>query len=362
MKTTVLSRISGIAAVVLSAAFLVACSTVSPLGNIPAVPTSVDTEVFGDGALVLGVVSFSEPVNRSGGVADASHKAAKLAVESLELSRVKLVSFPETGGAGASLGKRFVEAGARLVVGGTDPSVMAGLARAMPSGAISTITLAPIADMQVHLYSAALAPRDEARALVNEAKRLDYHRIVLVTGAEPDSTTLAAVIAASAAEQGIAVQQIHATDSAGFADNLASLRTSSKVDAFVFLIDPQRTFNLVRDVELVGTRIVGNAGWALAEPLPGILRNSWYPSLPREAISKFVSRFRNAYGETPTLAAAVIYDLVVLAAALDQIKGADAFSSVTLKSDFGFSGFTGPFTFGAVGLIEARQYEIVTGR
>jgi len=350
--------------VILASLVLAGCSTVGPLQpasqNAETVPASAET--IGAGKLVIGVVSFSEPGNRSGGVHDASQKAARLAAESVPAGTLTLLVQPETGNNSAALARHFTQAGSRVVLGGADARNIGALSRALAPQKIATITLAPATDTSMQLYSAALSPRAEARTLVEEAKRLGYGRIALVSGTEAESVGLAAVIAELALEQNIAVQQIDGRDAASFATALAASANAGAVDAIIFTTDPQRAEMLLQHGNGTGARIVGNAGWALAEPLPPALRTSWYPSLPREGLNKFLTRFRAAYGETPTLSAAILYDLVVLTAVLEQTMDAEAFSATSLQSDPGFFGFTGPFAFGAAGLVDGRRYEIVSGR
>jgi hypothetical protein len=350
--------------IILATLVLAGCSTVGPLQpasqNAAAAPARAET--IGTGNLVIGVVSFSEPGNRSGGVHDASQKAVRLAADSMSPGTLTVLVQPETGNNSAALASQFGRAGSRIVVGGSDARNIGALSRALTSRQIPTITLAPATDTSVQLYSAALSPRAEARALVDEARRLGYRRIALVSGTEAESVGLAAAVAELALEQNISVQQIDGRDATSFATGLAASANAGAIDAIVFTADPQRADMLLQNGDGAGAQIVGNAGWALAEPLPPALRTSWYPSLPREGLNKFLARFRAAYGETPTLSAAILYDLVVLTAVLEQAVGAEAFSAASLQSDPGFFGFTGPFAFGAAGLVEGRRYEIVAGR
>jgi len=349
---------------ILAILVLAGCSTVGPLQpasqNAATVPAGAET--IGTGKLVIGVVSFSEPGNRSGGVHDASQEAARLAAESVPPGALTVLVQPETGNNAAALARQFGQAGSRIVLGGADARNIGALSKALSPQKIATITLAPATDTSMQLYSAALSPRAEARALVDEAKRLGYRRIALVSGTQAESVGLAGVIAELALEQNIAVQQVDGRDAASFAAGFAASANAGAVDAIVFTTDPQSADMLLQHGNGTGTRIVGNAGWALAEPLPPALRTSWYPSLPREGLAKFLARFRAAYGETPTLSSAILYDLVVLTAALEQAVGTEAFSAMSLQSDTGFFGFTGPFAFGAAGLVEGRRYEIVSGR
>ncbi len=341
---------------------LAACSSMGPVGTAPLVAQpEADVGAVAEGALSIGVVTFEEPGNRSGGVADATQKAAMLAAQALASSNVSLTILPEKGGRTTSLAGQFAQARVKAVLGGSDARGMTDLTRAMQTSEAPTLSMAPVTDTKLRLYSAALAPRDEARTLIAEAKRLGMTRLGLATTAATDSTSLAQVIAAIAAEEGVATHLIDGGDAAAFAKSLAAARASGAIDGVVFVMDAQRAAALVTSGDLGGASIIGNAGWAMAEPLPQALKGGWYPSLPRAALGKFIERFRAAHGgETPTLASAVIYDLVVMAAALDKLAGENAFSASSLQNDLGFTGFTGPFGFGAAGLIHSRQYEIVS--
>ena len=345
------------------AALLSACSTMQQAGITPGLapqPPMV-AETVGTGQLVIGVVSFAEPLNRSGGVADATALAAKLAAQSITKHPVSVVIRPQSE-AIARDAAAFQAANVRVIIGGSDGRTIAGLARAMAPGKVPTIALASLSDTGSLLYGAGLATREEAVALIGEAKRLGYARIGIVSGREPESAGFAMALADVATANDIATVRLDAGKPAAFQPDLAAVLADGKLDALVFAIDPQRASGLVQSVDATGIAIVGNAGWTLAEPLPAPVSTSWYPSLPRASITAFVQRFRAAYNATPTLASAVVYDLVVMSAVLDQVAGAEAFSSGTLQSDLGFTGFSGPFTFGSLGLVQSRSYEIVAGR
>lgn len=344
---------------------MAACSTTDSVG-ITAAPApqaaaapAVSAQPADPEALVIGVVSIEEPGNRSGGAADATQKAAMLAAQSFSKGSVVVQTLPERGAQGKALASQFAQAGARIVVGGSDAKVADGLARELAARTVPTISLAPVTDTRLALYSAALSARDEAVALIGEAKRRGYARVALVNGAGADSAGLGNVIAVVASEQGVELHQIDGKDASKFASGIGSIIAGGKLDAVIFAGDPRSAEMLIGGTELGGAAIVGNAGWALAEPLPRALKGAWYPSLPYASLKRFAERYRAAYGETPTLASAVVHDLVIMAAALDQMAGQEAFSASTLQNDLGFTGFTGPFAFGAAGLIRARTYEIV---
>ncbi|MET3898967.1 hypothetical protein ABIB57_002919 [Devosia sp. UYZn731] len=367
MKSASLLRPLAILVQIVSvAALLTACSTMQQVGLAPAptVQPPMVAETVGTGQLVIGVLSFAEPLNRSGGAADATALAAKLAAQSVTKHPVSVVIRPQSDG-GSKDATAFEAANARLIVGGNDARALAGLAKAMAPRKVPTIALASLSDTASLLYGAGLAPREEAAALVAEAKRLGYAKLGIVAGAEWDSASFATAVADIASTQTIAVVRIDAARPGAFQAELAAALAAGKVDALVFAVDPQRAAELIALADpptMASIAIVGNAGWTLAEPLPSAVRTSWYPSLPRAGITAFVTRFRAAYNATPTLASAVVYDLVVMAAVLDQMAGAEAFSTKTLQSDLGFTGFTGPFTFGPLGLVQSRSYEILAGR
>lgn len=366
MKAATLRRVLQCLTLVLFLPALAACSSMVTPATTASAASRESVEVVGEGALIVGVVSFSEPVNRSDGAADAVQKAAKLAAASLKSAPLTLVILPETRASGAeAAGRRFAEAGARVILGGSDPGSVSSLAQSVSASSVPIISLAPTTDTRLRIYSASLAPRDEALVLLAEAKRRKYTRIALVAGPETDGTGLVSVLSGAAPAEGIEIVILDGQSDAAFAAGMAAAVAGGKMDALVFTTGPQRASGLLAGagaLDLSGLAIVGNAGWALAEPLPPSLRNAWYPSLPRAALTKFVDQYRKAYGETPTLAAAVIYDLVIMAAVLQQVAGSDPFSAGSLQSDLGFKGFTGPFTFGAVGLAGSREYEIVAAR
>jgi hypothetical protein len=365
-------------AVTLLTVVLAGCSTMVAPGNAAATATPTDTAVAeataaptetaaaaetaapAEVALTLGIVSFTEPANRSGGVADASAKAAKLAADRLASSAsVQVMVLPEARGSGAAkAGGQFAASGAKLVIGGMDKLAVSYLAESMAAGTITTITLAPIADTRLSIYGASLNGRDEALSVLAEAKRLGVSSLVIVVNGTPDSTHLAAPLQALAAQQGISVQ-LAQTDA--HLQSALAQPLSGGSRAVVFTVDPQGAAGMLSRIDptMAATLIVGNAGWIMAEPLPEALNGGWFPSLPAQSLRKFVQQFRAAYGENPTLPSAMLYDLVIMAVALDVTAGEQAFTDTRLQDVAGFTGFSGHFAFGAAGLVQPRTYEIV---
>ena len=346
------------------------CSSMGPL-LAPDAPQSNDvapavasiTAAQAADEIVIGIIGWPEAENLSGGSIDATTKAARLAIEGLTLRNTSFVIYDEqSAGSGAALGKRFVDADVSVVVGGATAGTMSEMATVLDDKSVPTLTLASISDTSLQLYSAALNPRSEASALVREARFRGLTRIGIVSGTEAGSASLAGIIAQMALEQAIGVQIISGADEGSFVRDMAEGTQAGALDALVFITSPQSAVRLLQTggIASVNTQIVGNASWALAEPLPAVLRSAWYPSLPMPALSTFRERYRNTFNETPTLSAAILYDLVIMAAALSQREGGQDYSSATLKNASGFRGFTGPFAFGAVGLIEDRSYNIVS--
>ncbi|MGV8834038.1 MAG: hypothetical protein ACOH2N_18875 [Devosia sp.] len=347
---------------------LSACATGQLAGLAPGAAPSPAQESVGEGETTIGLLSALEPHNLSDGAEDSIHLAARLAITSLKQGLATLQIRPLGSGDNAARqsSEALVAVGAKIVISGGDQAINSAVAQVLGAQGIPTMSLAAASDTGAQLYGAGLGTRGELGALFAELKQRNYGHIGLAVTADAASQAYAAAVSTAAASARIGVSALDAGNPTSFMAGLTALGEAGRPDAIVFATGPARAAELVSALRAApaqaGVAIVGNANWATAEPLGKPLSGAWYPSLPREGLDRFVTRFGAAYGRNPTLTGAVVYDLIIMAAALPQAVPDGPYAPQTLRSAAGFGGFSGPFRFGAANLAEPRDYTIVTVR
>lgn len=363
----VLARGAAIAAMVA----LSACSMVQQAGFTAPAPAAGahSQERVGTGATLIGVVTWLEAANFSDGAPDSIALAAKLAASTLtnDPATIDIRMLPADERASRQAAEELVKLGARIVIAGNDGRQSNAAASVLGRAGIPTLSVATLADTGTRLYGAGQTSGDEAAALVAECLRLGYKSLAIVSLPTAASQGFGSAVVRIASENGIAVRGVDASVVATLADSVKSAGPDGgPPTALLFATGPQHAAQIVADLQAAGAlgaiKIVGNSGWATAEPLPANLKSSWYPSLPRERLAQFVSKFRAAYGVTPTIQAAIAYDLVILAAALPQALPDAPYAPEVLSNAEGFNGYSGAFRFGQTNMVERRSYVIVPAR
>jgi ABC-type branched-subunit amino acid transport system substrate-binding protein len=345
---------------------LAACASAQLAGDMATEPAP-GHGTFGSGPQLVGVLAFTEPGNLSDGATDSVFRAAKLAAETLKGNPLTVVvRTVDPAGANLSLALSDLQAaGVKLVIGGADPRIAAEAARTMAARRVPTLGLSSFADLGMLLYAAAFVPGEEAVALVNEAARRGYASIAVVTGSSAASQELTKSVLTLAAAAGISARPVDGTTESQFVAGISAMATAGvTVEAVIYAVGPARagamTAALKADARFKSVAIVGNSGWALADEVPPALKGAWYAAPEGTQLGDFIQRFKAANGTSGTLNGAMVYDLLVLAAALPQAVKDDPYSAEVLTSPQGFSGFTGLFRFGPTGMAAARDYSIVT--
>jgi ABC-type branched-subunit amino acid transport system substrate-binding protein len=357
------TRLVALATIILA---LAACASAQLSGG-PASEPPPGHGTFGSGPQRIGVLAFAEPGNLSDGATDSVFRAAKLAAETLKGNPLTVVvRTVDPGGANLTLALGDLQAaGVKLVIGGDDPRIAAEAAKTMAAQRVPTLGLSSFADLGMLLYAAAFVPGEEAVALVNEAARRGYASIAVVSGSSPASQELTKSVLTLAAAAGISARPVDGATESQFVAGMSAMATAGvTVEAVVYAVGPERagamTAALKQDARFKSVAVMGNSGWALVQKTPPALKGAWYTAPEGVQLGEFIEKFRAANGTSGTLNAAMVYDLLVLAAALPQAVKEDPYAAEVLTNAQGFSGFTGLFRFGPTGMAAARNYGIVT--
>lgn len=106
-------------------------------------------------------------------------------------------------------------------------------------------------------------------------------------------------------------------------------------------------------VDTAKVKLLGTGLWDdLAITREGALRDGWFAAPAPETDSKFVEKYREAFGGAPPQLAALAYDAVSLAALIGAGTPYHRFTQNALTDPNGFSGVDGIFRFSADGSID----------
>lgn len=342
---------------VLLLAALPACTSLSQSGLItPAAPAQ---ERLGTGAHVIGVLSFTEPGNLAGGVPEASYQAARLAATGLAKSPVSIEIRNATADGARAAALALAEVGVRIAVLPADARSVSQAATTLAGKGVPSLSLARTGDSGKNLYGAGFDPAEETAALAADIAARGIAKVALVTMAGEPSRLWAGAAAKALTAKGIAVTPVDAGDFERAQRTLAAL---PDIGGVVFATTPEVAASLAlvlrADPARAALVLFGNAEWALAMPVPPALKGALYAAPAGNALRDYARRFAAASGQRPTLASALVYDLVIMSAALQASVPGTPYDRATLTSTDGFRGFSGAFAFAPSGLVLARQYAI----
>ena len=357
-----------IAASVAMLLLVAGCSSVGQLAGGPATDPNIPTPgQFGTGPRIVGVLAFEEPNNLSDGAPNSVYLAAKLAGSTLSGNPVTVLARTVAAGSANVAGVigELEEAGASIIIGLEDEAAAVTVARAMVVRRAPTIAMTSFADLALQLYGAGFVPNEEAVALVNEAARRGYRSLAVVSTQGESSESFTKTVLSLAAAAGISARAVDGTTDSQFLAGMTAMAAAGvPVSAVVFASGPVRAAAMMStlkgDQRFRSVAVVGNSGWSLTSKLPATLKGAWHTSIGSDGLKEFADKFRAVNGAAPTLNAAMVYDLVVLAAALPQAVGEEPYHPEVLTNSQGFKGFTGQFRFGPTGMLAARNYVIAT--
>jgi hypothetical protein len=260
--------------------------------------------------------------------------------------------------------KELVDAGASLIIGPGDDAGVTALAKAVAGKNVVIVGGAGIADATQGVYSAGLPVAEEAALTVAEMVRRGYRFHAIAATKDPVSKAYAAALANAAKPAGIVTLEVDVTNTNDGIGKLGQLIKPGQQPphAVAFATGPSKASGIIAglraDRRFVGIPMVGNSGWAIASQMLPVGANAWFMGPAGNTLAEFAQKFAAANGQQPTLAGAVVYDLVVLAGTLPQVVPVDPYGMDVLTSSDGFQGQTGSFRFDLTGKVQ-RSYVAV---
>lgn len=350
-----LSRV--LAAVLLSAvcAAVAACSSLVAGGPVPdgSQPLGADIQI-GNGAIKVGLIAKGEVGVLSDGASDSAARAAQLAAGTLLKSPITLV-VRHYDGSKAGLDKAesdLLRQGVKLVIGPDDDEAARSLAGDVGRKGVPVISLSSVAAPDVNLFSFGTSSTTEAPLIVDEMRRRGIRSIALVSDPNGPAKVFASQLASAATTQKVQVISLDGSDAGAVAARLTTMASVGQVpSAIVFLESASAAGQIVAKIRavpaLAWVPVIGTSLWAYSPGLLAPLAPGWYLAPEANGIAAFAQRFSAAYGQAPSPAGALTYDLVVMAAALPQLfpDKSPPYGRDILTNDQGFVGVTGNFWF-----------------
>ncbi len=325
-------------------------------------PTSAS---FGQGAIKVVVLASAEPASLSGGAANAAELAAGMAGGDLINVPITLeVRSPEDGVDFTRIGRDLAGIGARLVLTSASFADSAALAGALSArGGVVISTGATSADASRRVYSAAPDYASEAQFIVENAIERGHRRLAVVATQEADSRIFASLLAIAAVRSGATIETLDGATAGVAAERVRTLAAAGQApQAIIFATAPSVATSMMPGLRSASGAVVpeaiGNVGWSFSPPNRSQLGQGWFPTYSGARFEAFARLHREATGQSPSVQGAILYDLIVLAAAVPQVvRDDDPYRQDVLSNPQGFSGQTGTFKFDGTGRVQ-RSMEI----
>ena len=306
------------------------------------------SEIVGHGEHLVGIQVSTEPANLAGGAANAEYLAARLALGKLARTdvRVLISDYGDSASKLVSTTNDLLDGGVGMIIaprGAAEAKRVAGMMEGFTT--LVSTSFEQLSGRRV--FSAGVNPGQEALAIAGELRRRSAKSVALIGTAHSNSTAFVRLMSQALMQQGIASISIVAASASAIAAELRN-GASGVPDALVFATPPdvaRRAMSaLSGDARLAGLPVFGPTDWALsrAEARPA---SCLLPVPKGSDLAGFAGIFRQSYGVDPTLSAAIVHDLAILAGALPQVAEANPYSEQILFSPHGFSGVTGGFVF-----------------
>lgn len=351
-----------------------ACQPVRPAGPAPAPTTgSVDT------AQPVTVAFLAPQSAQNAGAAALGRalvNAARLAARDLNDPLLDLKVFDTGGDPGKATAstQTALAGGADLILGplfSSSTDAVAQIARQRDVKVISFSTDSNIAGDPVYLSG--FLPEIEAARVLDFARARGITTTAILYPRTPaGEVALRGAMSAAGANLVARTSYERTADGivAGVGDFADQVRQTGPVGLMV--ADSGQALLLAMDelaqngIEQPNYRFLGLGQWNSQSTLGSRrFRNAWFPAPDPDALDRFVSRYRAAYGETPPTLAVLGYDAVSIAGQLIADARASGsrnpFSASALTRPQGFRGAIGPIRFRRDGLGERGMVILEVG-
>ena len=365
----ILARLGRAAATAAAILLLAACSTAGPVDPIAKPDSGTPVASYGTGPTKVALITAAQTDEFVGGAPDSAFMAAELAGDIVAKAPVTLLVWRYDGKKETlqKIEDAVLKSGATLVIAPDDDLAAQSLAGALGKKGVTVVSLGEVSAANAKLFAFGLSGAVEASLTADEMRRRGYRSVALVSDPKSTASPFASLLATAAVGAGIQVTPIDGSDPAGAAARITTMPSVGQgPSAIMFIEGPGTAATILKklraQVAFSSVPAVGISAWSFNTTSLAGLGPGWYPAPDTSTISSFSERFSKAFGQASTPDGALVYDLIVLAAALPQlVPGGNAYGPEVLTNSEGFVGVTGKFWFTADGQVHRNLLPVELG-
>lgn len=313
-------------------------------------------EVIGTGQVRVAMLLPVGAPGNAGTIAAEYRNAALLAMKDFGLDTLQLVVKDTQGSPGEAQGvaQDAVDERADIVLGplfSTSVSAAAGALRPAGKTMIAFSSDRNVAAPGIYLLS--FLPGDVVERTTAYAMSLGHTAIAAIVpqgnyGAVVEKQLRQTLLTRGGTLTGVAR---YSYDDASVATAVEEIAPAIKEATAIYVPDggatPKALVTALRraGVDLAGKVFLGTGQWTSADLTDPAFRGALYADLDQTGFGAFKERYRQAYGQPPTLNAGIGYDAVALVAGIVKRSGTAGLNQAALESPTGFVGTTGVFRF-----------------
>ena len=332
---------------------LAACSTVGQVDPNAKPDSGVPVASYGTGPTKVALITAEASDELAGGAPESAFLAAELAGDIVAKAPITLLVWRYDGKPDTlkKIEDAVLKSGATLVIGPDDDRTAQSLAGTVGSKGVTVVSLGGTSAANVNLFAFGFSGSVEASLTADEMRRRGYHSIALVSDPKSTAGAFVSLLATAAVGAGIKVTPIDGSDPAGAAAQIGTMPSvGQQPSAIMFVTSPATATTILKKLRPQGlfsiTPAVGISVWGFNTAALKGLGPGWYLAPDTSTIPGYTDRFSKAFGQASTPDGALVYDLLVLAAALPQlVPSGNAYGPEVLTNSQGFVGVTGKFWF-----------------
>lgn len=317
---------------------------------------------FGSGPTTLAMLVPLSASGATGRKARDFRDGAALAMSELGNGKAQLTVYDIGAGSGqaAVLGQKAANAGAKLILGPTEPVSLAALANVPAAQRPPVLALmgqsAPRVEGTYALVSDAVDSALEAADIVIGSGRKSFVAVAPAASVAAIGSRLARGVSEAKGEF-VGIVPYASTGSALAGELGARKDLFAKAQGVMIFgegRDPAAVAAALRSISALqpGATIIGNLGWTSDNFASPALEGAIVAMPDQVSLGQIADRYRAAKGRAITIEAAYGYDAVAMAMGIVRVMGPDALTTSALTTPTGFRGATGTFRLRSDGSVE----------
>ena len=329
----------------------------------PALSANVSGERVGKGTVRVALL-VPKSAAGGGGIAGAQiANAAKLAMRDFGNSGVELV-IKDTQGQAASaqaLASEALREGASLVLGPLfSANVSSASAITLPAGKSMIAFSSDINRARAGVYLLSFAPQDDIQRTLVYGYSAGATNIIAFLPETKYGSLVEQEMRSVAAQTGLNISAVarYKPDANSIVSAAQDVALAVNSATGIYIPEGGQIPSLVlkalkrSGVSIEGKQILGSGQWESVKKSDPVLEGAIFAGAEKSNFQSFAARYRQSYGNEPTVTAALGYDAVSLCAELMRRSRTQPFSRQAIESASGFNGASGLFRFRSNGRLQ----------